>query len=168
MDNIIRGIQSYLKKAGFNRLEDVPQFVKRNVMDILASLAYSIISGICVVIDEASLLVLFLNGLCMCRIILRNTMENSRIMAKMEKTLKNPDLSFEIAVGKYHYFIKSVVQLTMGTIVALCAVVMSFDMSTLLVKILTIVVIISIFLDDFESMCINMFQADVVLIVKKS
>lgn len=167
MNKIMRGIQSYLGKVGFNRLKNSPQFIKRNVMDICVSSAYSIISGYCVVVEKASLLVLLLNGLCMCRIILKNTMEDSRMMTRIKKAANNPNLKLEIEVGKYHYFWKSLVQITAGMLIALCWVIMSFDMSSRMVKALTIVVIGFIFLDDLESMCINMFEADVEFIVSK-
>lgn len=169
MNSITRRIRGYLGKAGFNKLESAPQYVKRNCVDILASFAYSMISVFCVIKDEASLVVLFLNGLCMCRIILKNTIESSKMNSKINTELKNhPDLNVEIDPGKYHYFHKSLAQIAVGAVAALCLVTMGFAMSAPVAKALTILIIVMIFLDDAESVCINLFNAEKKLIIKKS
>lgn len=169
MSSITRKIRGYLSKVGFNKLESTPQYVKRNCVDILASFAYSMISAYCVIKEEASLLVLFLNGLCMCRIILKNTIESSKMNSKVNAALKQYlDLNVEIVAGKYHYFRKSLVQISVGTVAALCLVAMGFAMNVLVAKALTVLIIFMIFLDDAESSCINLYNAEEEFIIKKS
>ena len=160
MNIIENAVRWYMNKARFNVLSDKVRYLKRNMADMFAAVIYSTISIICVVIDEASFVVLFLNGLCLLRIIMKNTMKSSEMTEELRKGLTTQS-SMNNVIGKYHYHTKSVAQISIGLISAIIIIVMSFDTSELLTKLLTVLVIVMVCLDDVESVCINIWDAKI-------
>lgn len=150
------GVRKYLSIAGFNKMSENSCYLKRNHIDILASFLYSSISIGCVICDEASLLVLFLNGLCMARVIVKNTIKSSELTDAIREELK---LDKQVVLGRYYYFIKALMQVSISFMVAIIVVAMGFDTSLAMVKAPTIVIIVFIFLDDLENMWINLYEA---------
>lgn len=154
-------VQKYLRIAGFTKIENKSQYLLRNLGDIAASLAYAVISGVFVIHDETSLLVLLLNGLCISRIILKNAMESSRITFIMRQALeKETNLNAKMITGN-HYYHKSLAQIMLFAVSAIVVIGVGFDTKIVYVKILTILIIAIIFLDDLDSMCINLYNADI-------
>lgn len=159
MKGLGREIRKYLKNAGFNVQSERPQYLVRNIMDIVVAFIYSMISIGCVINDEASILVLFLNILCMCRTILRNTIKSSEMTDTIRKIMESEDLE-QKAIGKYHYYHKGLVQITLGVTILLIMIPMNFNvMEEIIVKLLTYVIIGMIFLDDLENTCVSIFGA---------
>lgn len=179
MGTLEKGARRYLDKAGFNRLSDKPLYIKRNFADIAAAFLYSGISIICIARDTASMLVLVLNGLCMLRTILKNTIKSSETTDYVRKKLKKksenekdglnekPEKNKaenevdEKAVGKYYYHIKAAVQIAIGAMIFFVMVLSGVDLTSRLLKGLTCLVIIIIFFDDLAEMCISIFHAEI-------
>lgn len=155
MDVLDKAMRWYLSQVGFNILLERKKYLKRNLFDIATSTVYSTISMICLIKDKASILVLILNGLCMARIILKNTIKSSELTDILREK-NNHKL-----VGKYHYFHKGMVQITFCTFSLIVMIAMSFNMDEVLIKVLTALIIVLIWLDDLESACITMWGAEI-------
>lgn len=154
-------IKKYLRKVGFNRLEDEPRNLIYHSIDIIASFVYALISGVCVADEKASLLVLFLNGICLFRIISKNMGESSKTTFVIREALKNEhNINSEVFVGNYYSYI-SLVEIVICAFAVIAMISMGFDMKVVYVKISTIVVIAFVFLDDLSSGCINLYNAGV-------
>lgn len=154
-----RGIRRYLKWIGFNKQVDKPQYLLRNIMDIIAAFLYSVISINCIKNDEASMVVLFLNLLCMCRTILKNTVKSSEMTDSIKELLCLEDLEQKV-IGKYHYYHKGMVQITVGVVILLIMIPLNFNIKEeLLIKWLTYIIIAMIFFDDLENACVSIFHA---------
>ena len=154
-------VKKYLRKVGFNKMEEEPRYVKRYIITIFASFAYAMISMACVVHDKASALVLFLNGICIFRIILKNTIESSDIISVFQKKIKRgPNLNVEIVKGN-HYLYRSLIQIPICAISAISMITAGFDTKIIYVKALTIIIICLVFEDDLNSSCINLYNAGI-------
>ena len=150
----------YLKRVGFNRCGKNKKYIKRNGLDNIASLMYSAISLVCMWNGTASLLVLFLNSLCFIRTILKNTMKSSEITDVIKEHLGENNIKNEV-IGKYYYFFKAVIQLTVLVLFTIILVLMNFDLTEKIIKLFTSIIIVMIYIDDFENMLIDIYDASI-------
>lgn len=156
--------RNYLKMVGFKWKAEKPKYFKRNLAEVLLSFLYFLISFICVIIDEASILVFVLNALCLSRIILKNSMLSSSttdyIKEKLaEKNLSDSEKTPNNAIGKYYYFHKGIIQLTLLGFSVIILIFMNLNTSSILIKGLTFFTMLLVFLDDLDSMFVNTFDA---------
>lgn len=163
IDKLKKLIRWYLSKVGF-KLADKTTYLKRNIADILVAFVYSALSIGCVIADKASLLVFFMNDLCMCRIIIKNTIESSKLTDVLKERLEDDGLSDYISVknfGKFHFYIKGCVQVVIAALSLLLMFLIWFDTSILITKVFTCFLILFVWLDDLESACVNIWSAEI-------
>lgn len=157
-----KGLQWYLSKVGF-KLSSNTRYLKRNLTDIVLSFVYSAISVGCVVMDKASLLVFFLNSLCMCRVIIRNTIESSKLTNILNKELQDETSNQSVTsnnmnLGKFYPYRKGIGQIVITAFSHIVIIIAFYDASMLIPKFLTSTLIIFVWLDDVECSLVNMWS----------
>lgn len=155
MSIIDKAVTNYLNYIGFDILLERKKYLKRNVIDYIVATVYFVISMICLAIDKASLVVLLLNSLCLVRVIIKNAVKSSELTERLEEKCGHK------MTGKYHYFHKAVVQFTLCAVSAIIVVAMNFNTDEILIRILTGMIIILVWLDDLESAFINVLGAEI-------
>jgi len=161
MSIIDKAVTSYLNHAGFDIFPERRKYLKRYVIDYTVATVYSALSMICLIIDKATLIVLLLNSLCLVRVIIKNAIKSSELTDWLEKNCGHR------MTGKYHYFHNAVAQFTLCVVAAIIVIVMNCNTDKILIRILTGMIIIFVWLDDLESALINVLGAEIVPLVNK-
>lgn len=150
-------MREILKIFGFTEMEFYPKYTKRNTLDFFMSLAYFVVSSYCVCWDEASLIVLMLNGFCLCKKIIKNSIQSS----KMTEMIRGETNLQKESTGKYFFFMAAAVELAIGTLGGVLFILLWFETNIIITKAVSILMLFVVFCDDVVDILINTYQASI-------
>lgn len=147
-EKILKAPKRYLEKVGFIIRENKAKYVKRLWADGVTAIAYSGISAFLIVIQEADIIVLFLNILCVLRATINNTISASQV------TFRNDYVDI-IEIGrKYKYYHIKATLLAIHFILLVVIWVVFYSNgggSPLWIKIYSIIAIGTVLFNDLEN-----------------
>lgn len=140
MNNIFTRV---LKFCEFNEIASTPNHRVLYTLDFLACSVYYILSIICIGIEKASCIVLFLNGLCLLRKILKNIIEGSKIT-----NMINEAVNLAIQITAKSYYRRMGLGQTVAGGVTFLYFCFSQNISSLGIKVFSITFICLVYIDD--------------------
>lgn len=144
--------------AGFVLKEKRARFLFRTILEIITAAMYTAISILLIAIQQADIVVLGLNILCVLRALLNNT------MCASEVTIKSQTLDIECKREKNsHYHVKAKVFAVFLILVVITWVTLVYEKngSTLLIKIFAALSIFVVFLNDWENALVYAYNASI-------
>ena len=141
MDELLR---KYLKRRNFKMGSEMSQYKKRLLLDFIAALVYGTVSVVLICIQEAALVVLGLNILCIFRALMSTTISASEVTKKMEgaevdKTCSSHYREKAILLGAFFFF------------AVVILVLLLFDFSIVFTKVFASLAIGVTFLNDTDN-----------------
>lgn len=150
-------VQSYLRKVGFTIRNEKPKYVKRLWSDGIAAIIYSVVSIVLICFEEADVIVLMLNILCLFRATISNTISASQV------TCRNDEVDIADQQGKVYkyYHLKATAYAAGFFFIVLAWVILlnSNGESNILIKIYSSVAIGAVLLNDIENDFVCAYEA---------
>lgn len=85
---ISRRIKRYLVWAGFKLRNNIAEYRKRLILEVICCTVYSLVSIILIFINEAETIVMWLNLICLFQVTIHNSIHASEIENKLEELNK--------------------------------------------------------------------------------
>lgn len=145
-------LKKYLKSRGFELKDGKLQYKVRLRSDFFAAMVYAIASSILICIQEADLIVLGLHILCEYRALINNTITASEVTKAKEGAGIHKKCSS-------HFSNKAVILSALLFMAVLSWCLLWIDFSSLFVKTLAIIAIITVFLNDTDNIVILAYNA---------
>ncbi len=148
-------LKRYLSFIGFSLNINHVYHPLPHLFDVVFALISAIISICCIGYNEASLVVLLINALYLGRNIMKNHLNNEQTTEKLEK-----ENGITRCAIRTHYYTKKIIGIVIFFTVAIIWVINSFEMSLLIVKTFSIILVLMVLIDDLDGTIIDLYRAE--------
>lgn len=157
--------KKYLEWAGFDVYEQKAKFVRRSFADVIVALIYSSVSILLIVMQQADIIVLGLNILCLFRALISNTVSASEVTIKKNQ-LSDIEKKHE-RNSHYHNKARILATLLFFIVIIWWVLIYEKNFSTLLIKIFAGIAIFAVFLNDCEDNVVYAYNASIEAIYRR-